>query len=175
MSLSRLEQLARDPEQPMRVREKKAADAVTYLVDAYLDWLEGYHEAGYGSVSGMWIGLLPGGGGDGDWATSALSYQRQETRAQVRASELLSKLTPRQKVAVLVDTWRDNKKIGRAEACDPERWHQIICRLSLHRQPRIKPQDWAHMTADALKAGAARGRRVMERILMETEKQKSAA
>lgn len=176
MSLTRLEQLARDPEQPMRVREAAATQLIDSLMLIRVEGLLQNHDAGWAGICPMWTGVLPGGGGSDadDPITVAARRLRQLSSAEDAAVLLLFRLTPRQQVAVLVDVWRDGK-MTRAEACDPERWHQIICRLSLHRQPRIKPQDWAHMSPDALKAGAARGRRVMERALMEAEKQKTAA
>lgn len=175
MSLTRLERLARDTDQPMRVREAAACQLVSSLLVIRVDGLLQHHEAGWTGICPMWSGVLPGGGsGEDEPIMVAARRLRQLSSAEDAAVLLLSRLTPRQRVAVLVDTWRDGK-MTRAEACDPERWHQIICLLSLHRQPGIKPADYQCMGADALKMAVCRGRKVLERVLVTGIKEKAAA
>lgn len=135
---------------------------VQLYLDAYIDWLVGFHEAGWAGISPMWSHVLPGGGsGEDDAAMVATMRLRRMSKRQQEAQWLLAQLPPRQRVALVLDTWRagsckSSPIMTRRELCDPVRWQQACSHLSLTR--RLNPCECSPMTPENLAFLARRGR-----------------
>lgn len=113
---------------------------VERLVAIRIDALLGHDEPGWHSISPMYgaiefQGDVPQGvrQARGERVSVAAERLRSETKGDKLARELIDRLPPRQRVALLVDGLRKRYRLTQIEACSADRWSHLVGRLQLSR------------------------------------------